>query len=175
MRFRKCAAAKASVVVVLLILGITNVSKSIWAPGLSSSPMEWDSPTAKIPYERSSEPKQQLDTFSKNVGTFNSTHDATWPVPIRKMFMADGVPTNNTRLLLDFVIAGFAKCGTTALGSWFGSHPEIKIQKGEQYHYTGDIKKMVLSLFFNLPKSGPISPYEMKKGFRSPHFIQTYQ
>jgi hypothetical protein len=86
-------------------------------------------------------------------------------------FLHNKSPTAETRFLLDFVVAGFPKCGTTTLGEWLSQHPEIKMQGGEQNHFARSIGASVRSLYNNLPDEG-VDQMRVKKGFRCPHHIQ---
>lgn len=176
MRFptKKAPVIKVSFVVVSILIGILNLSRIVDDPSLlASTESNWEPRNEAITDVRTD--ATNLDSQKDAETSEPQKPPKIWPTLPRSMFLVDSRPTNNTRLLLDFVVAGFPKCGTTTgtLGTWFSSHPEIKVQKNEQYHYMGGIKPMVLSLLQNLPKESQIDPLKMKKGFRSPHFIQT--
>lgn len=176
MSFRRVA-IKAVCVSVVLLAVFNNISKSTGEPSSVVSTEAESHPFTEFAADTSTFSSEDIGRQSpgENSSTSNSiSKHSSWDIPTRSMFLVDGHPTNSTRLLLDFVVAGFAKCGTTTLGTWFSKHPEINIQKNEQYHYVGGIKRMVVSLFQSLPKSADLDPlHEIKKGFRSPHFIQT--
>lgn len=90
-------------------------------------------------------------------------------------YMVDNVPTDQARFLLDFIVAGFPMCGTTMLGAWLGNHPEVQLQRGEKSHHGFPVDKMVRSLFLNMKQQKKKDPFAIKKGFRSPHYIQSYR
>ena len=114
--------------------------------------------------------------------------------PIRTIFMKNYIPLPPTKFLLDYVVAGFAKCGTTTLGHWLGNHPEVRSPTGEIYYYGLKTSRMMMEIF-SLKKNSakvPMSPslnssavlgqqpqpqkhpIDIKKvGFRCPHHVQS--
>jgi hypothetical protein len=91
-------------------------------------------------------------------------------VPIRKVFIRNYEPTPRTKFLLDYVVAGFAKCGTTALGEWLGNQHDIKSFPGEKYYMGTKTSRMIMELY-DLRKISKVQP--VKIGFRCPHYIQS--
>ena len=73
--------------------------------------------------ERASAPSPS----STNIKTTNTTHDIP---PLSKIVQHKQIIGSPQRLF-DFVIAGFAKCGTTSLLSWLQTHTEICMPKAE--------------------------------------------
>jgi hypothetical protein len=86
------------------------------------------------------------------------------------------VPTPQARFLLDYVVAGFPKCGTTTIGQWLSSHPLIKDTAEEEYYvWTKDLNyttnKLYESLLVPWGKEEKIT--EVVRGFRCPHQVHT--
>jgi hypothetical protein len=74
--------------------------------------------------------------------------------PLATFLGPDGKSTPEARFLLDYVVAGFAKCGTTTLGEWLAMHPQVKSQHGEVYHVGMKPGNSIKKLHKLLPKNG---------------------
>lgn len=88
--------------------------------------------------------------------------------------MVDNISMEESRVLLDFLVAGFAKCGTTSLGVWLRSHPGIQTQRGEMQYHKYTLLEMVQSLASSSDEANK-GLSVVKNGFRDPHYIQSYR
>mmetsp|Transcript_13995 Transcript_13995/g.26197 ORF Transcript_13995/g.26197 Transcript_13995/m.26197 type:complete len:402 (+) Transcript_13995:257-1462(+) len=95
-------------------------------------------------------------------------------------FLLKGVrqkPKPQSRFLLDFVVAGFAKCGTSSLNTLLASHPSIQETGNEEDHYflrednITIIHRLYEDLF--LPTRNRTNRSKILKGFKCPHHIQS--
>ena len=55
------------------------------------------------------------------------------PFPSYQSLVQNGTVTGNVQFLVQFVIAGFSKCGTSSLTSWLSSHPAIQMPGEERF------------------------------------------
>ena len=78
----------------------------------------------------------------------------------------------NVEHLLDFVIAGFAKTGTTTLTkSYFNKHPEISIPLSEIHFLTNHEPVKMVHLLHSLQKPASSTTTTTKRGYKSPRDI----
>ncbi|KAG7355028.1 sulfotransferase family protein [Nitzschia inconspicua] len=85
-------------------------------------------------------------------------------------------PTPKVRFLVDYVVAGFPKCGTTALGHWLSSHPLIKDTAEEEHHILmKDMNYTTNRLYESLllPWGTDENMTAVVRGFRCPHQLHT--
>jgi hypothetical protein len=118
---------------------------------------------------RSRSPQSEQERVRVLNGTATPPLDAFWNEEKQ-------TPTPQAKFLLDYVVAGFPKAGTTTLGSWLKSHPSIKSTKREEYYiWDKDMNSTVRSLYNDLflPWQQDENPIQMLKGFRCPHQIHT--
>jgi hypothetical protein len=85
--------------------------------------------------------------------------------PPREMFVDNNQVKPEAQFLIDFAIVGFAKAGTTTLGSWLHQHPQIKTNPHENFNFRNGPIAMTNSMYRNLPDS--FDPW-LKKGYRCP-------
>ncbi len=133
---------------------------------LSTEPVGTKENGSEIMVEQMADQTESLPRDSQSTPVINMTKLQL------STYLVDNAPTTEARFLLDFVIAGFPQCGTTTLGTWLGNHPEIQVQPGENHQHGFPVDQMVRSLFRNL-KEHHKDPFQVKKGFSSPHYIQS--
>jgi hypothetical protein len=86
----------------------------------------------------------------------------TWP-PLAELVNGDNQLLADPQFLLDFVIIGIEKCGTSTLMKWLGAHPEVRCFQQED-----------LSLYKNLPGQLVKRLYQtypgekFKRGYKNP-------
>jgi Sulfotransferase domain len=82
-------------------------------------------------------------------------------------------PTPQARFLVDYVLAGFPKCGTTAVGHLLSSHPLIKDTGQEEHYILQDMGEAMNGLYSTLltPWSDDENITSVVRGFRCPHQI----
>ena len=81
------------------------------------------------------------------------------------------IPTQHAQQLLDFAIVGFAKCGTTTLGTWLMKHPQVTGPGGELYDFRRGPDRMIK----NLVKYYTYEHHDVDRiriGYRCPHDMQ---
>lgn len=71
--------------------------------------------------------------------------------------------TGDVSYLLDFVIIGEAKCGTSTMMSWLGEHPEVHMYGGEMKHIARGNVQGAVTWFYKQYTS----PYELI-GYKNP-------
>ena len=107
--------------------------------------------------------KQGLSIFA----FFNTTLKP----PIDVFMDSNNTPTKHIQHLLDYAIVGFAKCGTTSLGEWFHSHPELGGSEVENYDFQSDFRILTQALYKTIPENRSLDrPF--LNGHRCPHDIQ---
>jgi hypothetical protein len=150
---------------------ILNAYRQLFSLTLSTAPIDWNpgvqdlgtliSITSTIDVKQNKTANEREKEHIMN---------ATSKMPL-ETFLQNETTTPEAKFLLDFVVAGFPKCGTTTLGEWLSEHPEIKMQIGEQYHFSMSIQKSVRKLHNFLPENRT-DRMRLKRGFRCPHHIQ---
>jgi hypothetical protein len=81
--------------------------------------------------------------------------------------------------LVDFVIAGFSKCGTSSLNSWLDGHPQILIPREERYDLIESDPSKFVKRMHKLYKKmatpkGYIQGYKQPKDVSFPQTIQAW-
>lgn len=77
------------------------------------------------------------------------------------------VITGDVQFLLDFVIAGFGKAGTTTMMEWLARHPGVAIFSREVYHLVQQRPdRLVRALYQDLPADNDYSHY--LRGYKNP-------
>ena len=86
--------------------------------------------------------------------------------PPRSMFVEDTQVKPEAQFLIDFAVVGFAKAGTTTLGTWLHNHPQIKMSPNENFGFRSGPLAMTNSMYRNLPENFDHS--WLRKGYRCP-------
>lgn len=123
--------------------------------------------------QRGAESEKERQMLFGGSGAAVPSIDVFWP-PDRQAH------TPQARFLVDYVVAGFPKCGTTALGTLLSNHPLIKDTANEEHYIQKDtnatIHDLYSSLFLphNKEKTNltTTTTTELVRGFRCPHHIQ---
>jgi hypothetical protein len=102
------------------------------------------------------------------------------PYPAWDSLVTNGAITGDIQFLVDFVIAGFSKCGTSSLSAWLSDHPQIQIPLEERYDLINrDPKKLALRMYRMYHKQatleeGYIQGYKQPKDVSFPQTIQAW-
>jgi hypothetical protein len=101
------------------------------------------------------------------------------PYPLWETLVQNETVVGDVQFLVDFVIAGFSKCGTSSLTTWLDGHPQILIPREERFDLIendpGKLAKRMFKLYKKMatPK-GYIQGYKQPKDVSFPQTIQAW-
>jgi hypothetical protein len=101
------------------------------------------------------------------------------PYPVWESLVQNGTVVGDVQFLVDFVIAGFSKCGTSSLSTWLDSHPQILIPQEERYDLIERDPSKLVKRMYKLYKKmatpkGYIQGYKQPKDVSFPQTIQAW-
>jgi hypothetical protein len=101
------------------------------------------------------------------------------PYPPWESLVQNGTVVGDVQFLVNFVIAGFSKCGTSSLSKWLDGHPQILVPNEERYDLIEkDPRKLVKRMYRLYSKmatpKGYIQGYKQPKDVSFPQTIQAW-
>jgi hypothetical protein len=128
----------------------------------------------------------QLNASTSMVARKSDDSGANWlinkngvPYPPWESLVQNGTVIGDVQFLVDFVIAGFSKCGTSSLSKWLDGHPQILIPQEERYDLIeNDPRKLVKRMYRLYSKmatpKGYMQGYKQPKDISFPQTIQAW-
>lgn len=129
-------------------------------------------------------PEKGTEGINLSYGADSARRSTALP-PLSSLIMTDSPHyniTSNVEFLLDFVIAGFAKTGTTTLArNFFHSHPEIVLPRAEVHLLTkNEPPGKLVQLMYELDKSAAAAAVALPgrnkviRGYKAPRDIGSF-
>lgn len=116
----------------------------------------------------------------------NGDYAARWalnkngvPYPPLESLVQSGTIVGDVQFLVDFVIAGFSKCGTSSLSKWLDGHPQILVPQEERYDLIARDPSSLVKRMYKLYKKkalpkGYIQGYKQPKDVSFPQTVQAW-
>jgi hypothetical protein len=113
----------------------------------------------KLWRERTEEEVEELRERSR----IRRTRMINYTRPRLSELISNGTVIGDPQFLLDFVVAGFGKCGTSTMMHWLADHPEVQSFRDEIWELMRSNPAGLIDMLYN-----SLPPGHYKRGYKSP-------